>query len=61
MTPKISAPVKRMLVNRGDHVRAGQLLAELESGDLAAAAEESKQPVRAGAGGLSNHDRRYGP
>ena len=42
VTPKISAPVKRMLVNRGDHVRAGQLLAELESGDLAGAAEESK-------------------
>lgn len=41
VTPKISAPVKRVLVNRGDHVRAGQLLAELESGDLAAAANES--------------------
>jgi multidrug efflux pump subunit AcrA (membrane-fusion protein) len=40
--PKISAPVKRILVNRGDHVRAGQLLAELEVGDLAAAAEETK-------------------
>ena len=43
VTPKISAPVKRMLVNRGDHVRAGQLLAELESADLAAAVEEAKQ------------------
>jgi multidrug efflux pump subunit AcrA (membrane-fusion protein) len=42
VTPKISAPVKRILVNRGDHVRVGQLLAELESGDLAASAEESK-------------------
>ncbi len=42
VTPKISAPVKRVLVNRGDHVRAGQLIAELETGDLAAAAEESK-------------------
>jgi HlyD family secretion protein len=42
VTPKISAPVKRVLVNRGDHVRVGQLLAELESGDLAAGAEESK-------------------
>ena len=41
ITPKISAPVKRVLVNRGDHVKAGQLLAELESGDLAAAASES--------------------
>lgn len=43
VTPKLSAPVKRMLVNRGDHVRAGQPVAELESGDLAAAADESKQ------------------
>ena len=42
VTPKISAPVKRVLVNRGDHVRTGQVLAELESGDLAAAVEESK-------------------
>jgi HlyD family secretion protein len=42
VTPKISAPVRRVLVNRGDHVRAGQVLAELESGDLAAAVEESK-------------------
>src|SRR3954468_4515797 len=38
--PKISAPVKRILVNRGDHVRVGQVLAELESGDLASAAQE---------------------
>jgi multidrug efflux pump subunit AcrA (membrane-fusion protein) len=42
VTPKISAPVKRMLVNRGDRVRAGQVVAELESGDLAAAANESR-------------------
>lgn len=41
VTAKISSPVKRVLVNRGDHVRAGQLLAELESGDLAASANES--------------------
>src|ERR1700683_264559 len=40
--PKLSAPVRRVLVNRGDHVRVGQLLAELETADLAAAAEESK-------------------
>jgi HlyD family secretion protein len=40
--PKISAPVRRILVNRGDHVRVGQLLAELETADLAAAAEETK-------------------
>ena len=45
VTPKISAPVKRILVNRGDHVKVGQVLAELESADLAAALEESKHQV----------------
>jgi HlyD family secretion protein len=40
--PKLTAPVRRILVNRGDHVRVGQLLAELETADLSAAAEESK-------------------
>ena len=42
IVPKISAPVKRFLVNRGDHVKQGQLLAELESRDLAAAAQEGR-------------------
>ena len=39
---KISAPVKKFLVNRGSHVHAGQLLAVLENRDLAAAAQENK-------------------
>jgi HlyD family secretion protein len=42
VTSKISAPVRRALVNRGDHVRAGQLLIELESADLAASVEENR-------------------
>jgi multidrug efflux pump subunit AcrA (membrane-fusion protein) len=42
VTPKISAPVRRVLVNRGDHVKAGQVIAELEAADLEAAANESK-------------------
>ncbi len=41
-TAKISAPIKRVLVNRGDHVKAGQVLVELEIADLAASASESK-------------------
>jgi HlyD family secretion protein len=45
VTSKISAPVRRVLVNRGDHVKAGQVLAELESRDLAASAEESKSQL----------------
>jgi multidrug efflux pump subunit AcrA (membrane-fusion protein) len=42
IVPKVSAPVKRFLVNRGDHVRQGQLLAELENRDLVASAHESR-------------------
>jgi HlyD family secretion protein len=42
IVPKISAPVQKFLVNRGSHVRAGQLLAVLENRDLAAAAEENQ-------------------
>jgi HlyD family secretion protein len=45
VTSKIAAPVRRVLVNRGDHVKAGQLIAELESNDLAAAAVESKSQI----------------
>ena len=39
---KIAAPVRRFLVNRGDHVKTGQLLAELESRDLVGAARDSR-------------------
>src|SRR6184192_2692030 len=42
IVPKISAPVEKFLINRGSHVRAGQLLAVLENRDLAAAAQENK-------------------
>jgi HlyD family secretion protein len=43
--PKISAPVQRFLVNRGDHVKTGQLLAVLENRDLRAAAAANKGQV----------------
>jgi HlyD family secretion protein len=42
ITSKISAPVKRVMVNRGDHVKAGQIVMELESADLTAAENESR-------------------
>jgi len=42
ITPKISAPVKKFLVNRGGKVRKGQLLAVLENRDLLASSEENK-------------------
>jgi HlyD family secretion protein len=42
LTPKVSAPIRTFYVNRGNHVKAGQLLAVLENRDLSASAEESK-------------------
>jgi HlyD family secretion protein len=40
--PKIAAPVRRFLVNRGDHVKQGQLLAVLENRDLVGGAVASR-------------------
>jgi len=40
--PKISAPVRSFKVNRGDHVSAGQVVAELENKDLQAAKADSQ-------------------
>ncbi|HEY0785689.1 MAG TPA: efflux RND transporter periplasmic adaptor subunit [Acidobacteriaceae bacterium] len=42
ISPKVTAPVRRFLVQRGAHVKQGQLLATLENADLAAAALDSK-------------------
>src|SRR6266571_4833415 len=42
IVPKVSAPVKKFYVDRGAHVRAGQLLAELENGDLAGSLPENR-------------------
>ena len=43
--PKISAPVLKFYVNRGDHVKPGQLLATLENRDLVASAAANKGQV----------------
>src|SRR5579872_2570423 len=40
--PKINSPVAKFYANRGDHVKAGQVLAVLEHRDLTAQAAESK-------------------
>ncbi|HLI84916.1 MAG TPA: efflux RND transporter periplasmic adaptor subunit [Bryobacteraceae bacterium] len=40
--PKISAPVQKFYVSRGDHVKANQLLATLENRDLTAAVVAAK-------------------
>jgi RND family efflux transporter MFP subunit len=42
ITPKVSAPVKKFYVNRGNRVAQGQLLAVLENSDLSAAAIENR-------------------
>lgn len=42
VTAKISAPVRQFNVNRGDHVRRGQVLAVLENRDLVASVQENK-------------------
>src|SRR5580698_5425324 len=43
--PNISKPVVKFYVNRGDHVKEGQLVATLESRDLKAAVENAKAQV----------------
>ena len=43
--PNITAPVQKFYVRRGDHVRQGQLLAELENRGLVAAAVEGQGAV----------------
>lgn len=42
IVPKITAPVKKFYVQRGSHVKEGELLATLENTDLAAAAMDNK-------------------
>jgi multidrug efflux pump subunit AcrA (membrane-fusion protein) len=43
--PKIASPVQKFYVNRGDHVKQGQLLAVLESRDLTAQSAEGQGAV----------------
>jgi HlyD family secretion protein len=50
IVPRITAPVEKYYVQRGATVRAGQLLATLENGDLTAAALESKGAYEAAQG-----------
>jgi len=42
ITPKISSTISKFYVQRGSHVKQGQVLAVLENADLSGAAEESK-------------------
>ncbi len=52
IVPKITSPVKKFYVERGSHVHAGELLAELESEDLAGAILENQ-------GGYASADAAY--
>jgi multidrug efflux pump subunit AcrA (membrane-fusion protein) len=47
IAPKISAPVKKFYVERGQKVHAGELLATLENADLVAAAMDNKGSLEA--------------
>src|SRR5215469_13545504 len=42
IVPKVTAPVKKFYVEKGDIVHAGQLLAELENSDLLAQKQENE-------------------
>jgi HlyD family secretion protein len=42
ITPKITSTVRKFYVQRGSHVKQGQILVELENADLAGAEEQSK-------------------
>jgi RND family efflux transporter MFP subunit len=53
ISPKISAPVKKFLVQRGAHVKEGELLATLENSDLAAAAMDNEGAYAAAKAGYA--------
>jgi HlyD family secretion protein len=42
ITPKITSTIRKFYVQRGSHVKKGELLAQLENADLASAAEQSQ-------------------
>jgi HlyD family secretion protein len=50
ISPKVTAPVRKFYVQRGSHVKAGQLLATLENSDLEAAALDNKGAYSAAQG-----------
>ena len=47
IVPRITAPVKKFYVERGQHVHAGELLAVLDNADLAAAAMDTQGSLEA--------------
>lgn len=51
ISPKVTAPVKKFYVQRGAHVKAGELLATLENSDLSAAALDNEGAYQAAKAG----------
>lgn len=61
ISPKITAPVKKFYVQRGSHVRAGELLVTLENSDLQAAALDNKGVYTAAQGAYATETRAQVP
>lgn len=57
ISPKVTAPVKKFLVQRGAHVKEGQLLAILENSDLSAAALDNEGAYTAAKAGYETATR----
>src|SRR5665213_2203294 len=61
ISPKITAPVKKFYVQRGSHVKAGELLVTLENSDLQAAALDNKGVYTAAQGAYATETRAQVP
>ena len=61
ISPKITAPVKKFYVQRGSHVRAGELLVTLENSDLQAAALDNKGVYTSAEGAYATETRAQVP
>ncbi|HVJ08329.1 MAG TPA: efflux RND transporter periplasmic adaptor subunit [Acidisarcina sp.] len=61
ISPKITAPVHKFFVQRGSHVKAGQLLATLENRDLQAAALDNQGSYKAAQGAFETATRAQVP
>ncbi len=61
ISPKITAPVRNFYVQRGAHVKAGQLLATLENSDLTAAALDNQGTYTAAQAPTTMQPRRKCP
>lgn len=61
ISPKVTAPVRKFYVQRGSHVKAGELLVVLENSDLKAAALDNKGAYTAAQGIYATETRAQVP